>query len=84
MLVKRGQQNQGECFGTFSVDRNVTETTDDYQRVEYGGILRIKGCRKAKEFKNVRPGKLGTLEGGTTCTLRRCKGTLHIEGEIRY
>jgi hypothetical protein len=84
VLINSGQQNQGACFGTFRIERNVIETTDDYQRVDYGGNLRIKGCRKAKEFKNVRPGKLGTLTGRTICTLRRCKGTLWIEGEIRY
>lgn len=77
-------QNQARCFGTFNIDRNVIETTETHQEVQYGGVLRIKGCAKAKKFKNVKPGKLGTLEGGTNCNLRRCKGTLRIEGEIRY
>jgi hypothetical protein len=84
IYVGPGTDTQSKCFGTFKLDRNVVRTEDDFQEVEYGGVLKIKGCRKAKEFKKLQPGKLGTLRGETICTLRRCKGTLEIEGDIRY
>jgi len=74
----------GTCTGTFEVDRNVIETTETDQTVQYSGTVRLTRCEGVKKFKNVKPGKLGDLEGDTICTANGCRGGFRITGNLRY
>lgn len=86
VFVNPGAQgpNSGQCFGTFKVDRNVIETTQQQQTVEHGGRLRLDGCKNTKRFSNAEPGPFGTLRGETICSPSRCRGGLEIKGSMRY
>lgn len=77
-------KNPGSCSGTFQVERNVIETTPTSQTVQYGGSLRLTGCKGVKKFSNVQPGRLGRLQGETLCTANHCRGGLEIVGTLRY
>jgi hypothetical protein len=74
----------GMCFGTYKSDRNVIETTETHQIVQYGGSLRVDGCKNTKKFKNVQPGPYGELQGETFCTVNECRGGLEVTGSMRY
>jgi hypothetical protein len=73
-----------DCHGTFRIERVVLQTTTTEQTVKYGGVVKIKDCTNAKKFRRLEPGKLGELQGETTCTISRCTGDLDIDGHIKY
>jgi hypothetical protein len=78
------QGKRGTCFGTFKTKRDVIYTTESEQRTEYAGVVRIDGCRKSRRFANLRPGKLGDLEGFVVCDTVSCSGQLYMDGGIYY
>lgn len=77
-------KDPGGCWGTFAIERNVIETTATQQTVQYGGTVRLKGCKGVKKFRNVLTGKLADLQGETICTADGCRGGLRISGTLRY
>ncbi len=77
-------EKRAQCDGRFKIERDVIETNPSLQTIEYQGRVWIQRCIHSRRFAKLEPGKLGDLDGETTCTGAGCTGRLDIFGEIRY